>query len=387
LSSDKIKLVMIWARHSGNVTSVNDLVPYLDKSRFDVKYIYLSSAGANTEVIKKAGSDVFFLRDKEPVTGFSFLILHRLIQTLKQCKPDIIHCHGHKATVYGSLAARFVKIPVVISHVHGLARSKYIRRKVSQWYLYKKVDRILCVANSVREDVLKSHLLLPAEKVSVLENSIDFERFAHVSISKYQAKQMLGLPADAFVFGTAGRLVPTKGLSYLVDAFSKLTQVQPKAHLVLLGTGQCKEELQQQATDLSCGDRIHFPGFKPNIEQLIRGFDVFVLSSIAEGMPRVILEAMASGVPCIATNVGGNAEIINNQDVGFVVKPKDPEVLYEAMINVIQKPKEKLERIVAKAGERVRSSFSHEVVANKLKDFYEQEIRRYCENNKRQIGV
>jgi glycosyltransferase involved in cell wall biosynthesis len=374
LSSSKIKLVMVWARHSGNVTSVNDLIPYMNKNRFDVKYIYLSNAGADPEFIKKAGNDVFFLRDSVPVTGFNFTILSGMIKTLKQIKPDIVHCHGHKSIVYGSLASRFVKIPVLIAHVHGLARTKHTRRKISQWYLYRKVNRILCVANGVREDVLKSHWLLPAAKVSVLENSVDYERFANVTISKQEAKKMLGLPADASVFGTVGRLVPTKGLSYMVEAFAKVKQAVPRANLVLIGTGQCQEQLQKQAKDLSCSDSIHFPGYKANIEQLIRGLDVFVLSSIAEGMPRVILEAMASGVPCIAAKVGGIPEIINTEDVGFLVQPKESAALAQAMINIAQMPYEKLENLAEKGRERVRQYYSHKVVGRKLGNIYQDEL-------------
>jgi glycosyltransferase involved in cell wall biosynthesis len=387
LKDNRITLVMLWVKSSGNVTSVNDLVLRLDKKRFKVIFIFLTGSPADKNPLKEKGYEVFYLKESGRLEGFSFTILSGLIKTLKKCNPDIIHCHGHKATVYGSLASNVVKIPVVMAHVHGLDRSRSLRRKITNLFVLRKVSRILCVADSVRTDVLKNNWLLSPEKVSVLANSVDYERFANVPVAKSLARQMLGLPVDAFVCGTVGRLVPTKGLSYLIDAFAKFKKGHQPAHLVLLGTGQCKEELQQQAMELSCSDSVHFLGHKSNIEQLLKGFDVFVMSSVAEGMPRVLLEAMAAGVPCIATAVGGNPEIINTADLGFLVKPKDPDALAGAMNNAANISKEKLAILVEKAKERIRTVFSHEMVAKKLMNIYEEQMCCYYESQKKQTNV
>ena len=209
----------------------------------------------------------------------------------------------------------------------------------------------------------------------MLENSVDYERFADVSTSKEGAKKMLGLPPDVFVFGTAGRLAPTKGLIHLIEAFPKVKELKPSAHLVMLGDGPCRAELEQQVSDMSCRDSIHFLGYRDNIEQLLRGMDVLVLSSVAEGMPRVILEAMAAGVPCIATNVGGIAEIISGNDVGVLVPPKDSQALAEAMTKLANMTDEKLEKQVEKAQNRVRQFYSHQLIREKLRNLYESEFK------------
>lgn len=375
MEEDKITVALLWSKYSGNVTSVNDLVLGFDKERFNVIFIYLSGYGDEKNLLKEAGYEVFYLSNIKRINTFRFSILFRLVRILKEHNVDIVHCHAHKSTVYGTVAAVFAKTPVVMAHVHGLGRSRNFRRKLMNFFLFKKINKIVPVAKSVREDVLKNNWSVPEEKISVLENSIDYGRFADVSTSKEDAKKMLGLPSDAFVFGTIGRLAPTKGLSYLIKAFVSIKEQMPEAHLVLLGDGWLNSELEEQAMNAQCQDSIHFLGHRDNIEQLLRGMDVFVLSSVAEGMPRAILEAMAAGVPCVATEVGGIPEIISGNNVGVLVPPKDSEVLAEAMISIANMTDEKLEKQVGKAQNMVRQFYSHQIVREKLRKLYESEFK------------
>jgi len=382
LGKEKINLALLWPKYSIAGTSLNDLVLRLDKDRFNVIFVYLSGYGVDKNLMEEAGYKVFYLSNIEMVKEFHFSILFRLIKILKENNIDILHCHRHKSSFYGALAGILAKTPVVLSHVHGLSRTKNLGRRIVNFFLFKRFNRIIGCAKSVQDDVLRDNRFLSAEKVSVMENSVDYERFTKVSISKADAKQMLGLPPDAFVFGTVGRLAPTKGLSYLIEAFSKVKEKIPSAHLVLFGDGACRAELEQHASNLSCRDLIHFLGHRDNIEQLIKGMDVFILSSIAEGMPRAILEAMAAGIPCIATEAGGIPEIINSRDVGILVPPMDENALAEAMITLANTPKQKLKDLIEKARERVRTIFDHDVVKKKLENTYEMEMNHYYESDR-----
>jgi glycosyltransferase involved in cell wall biosynthesis len=378
LQENKINLALLWSKYSGNVTSVNDLILWLDKDRFNVIFVYLSGYGVDKNLIEEAGYKVFYLCNAKQIRTFRFSNLFKLIRILKEHKIDIIHCHAHNATVYGTIAATFARTSVVMSHVHGLNRSRNFRRKLVNFLLLWKVKRIIPVANSVKRDVLKSNWFLSAKKLSVLENSIDYKRFADVTVSKQEAKQMLGLPQDAFVVGTIGRLASTKGLPYLIEAFSKIKAQIPLAHFILLGDGGLRLELEKLVAKMPCCDSIHFLGYKTNIEALLRGFDVFVLSSVAEGMPRVIIEAMAAKVPCIATRVGGIPEIIDDENTGLLVPPKDSGALAKAMISIANATDEDREKIIQKAQSRVRQFYSHEVVMEKLRDLYESEYQSHC---------
>jgi len=350
---------------------VNDLVLRLDRKRFNILFVFLRGDAGERNSLAEAGYKVLYLSNARRINAFHFSVLFRLVKILKEHKVDVLHCHAHKATVYGAMAAALAGTPVVLAHVHGLGRSRNLRRKLTNLLLFRRVDRIICVANSVKEDVLRSNWCLPAGKVTVLENSVDYERFANVSVSKADAKQMLGMPADAFVFGTVGRLAPTKGLSYLMEAFGKVKKHKPSAHLVLLGDGPCRADLEQQASGISCQDSVHFLGHKSNIEQLMRGIDVFVLSSVAEGMPRAILEVTAAGVPCIATTVGGIPEVLDAPGTGRLVPPADANALAEAMITLARAPEPELQALIERARERIRTKFSHDVIKKKLENIYE----------------
>jgi len=370
LGKDKINLALFWSKYNSTVTSVNDLVLGLDKKRYKVIFIYLSGYGVEKNLIEEAGYKVFYLSDKKSIKAFRFSILFKLVKILKEKEIDILHCHRYKSSFYGALAGICAKTPVVLSHVHGLSRTRNRIRRILNYFSFKRFNRIIGCAKSVRDDVLKNNPSVAPEKVIALENSVNFELFNNVPITKADAKQMLGLPPDVFVFGTIARLAPTKGLSYLIDAFREVKEQKPSAHLVLLGDGRSRAELQEQASNTLCGDAIHFLGHRNNIEQLLKGMDVFVLSSVAEGMPLVILEAMAAGIPCIATRVGGIAEVISSDDVGILVPSKDSKALAKAMIDLGGASREQLEKYAEKARDRIQQFYSHDVVREKLSNLY-----------------
>jgi glycosyltransferase involved in cell wall biosynthesis len=378
LKKDKINLALLWSRYDGGVTSVGDLVLRLDKEHFNVIFIYLTRHGIETNFIEEAGYDVVYLSDIERIKGFRLSILYRLVRILKERNVDTLHCHGHKSTFYGTIAAMITKTPVVLSHVHGLGRTKNFKRKLANFLLFRKIVRFIAVANSVKEDVLRVNRFLSAEKLTVLENSVDYKRFADLSTTKEGAKRMLGFPSDALVFGTVGRLSPNKGQIYLIKAFVKVKQVIPSAHLIFTGDGPLRRNLEKDATKTGLLDSIHFLGRRDDIEKIYKAIDVFVLPSIgSEGMPRVILEAMAAGVPCIGTKVGGTPEVICNDDIGYVVEPGDSEALAEAMMKLAKITPDKRQKLVDNARQRIYSHYSHDVVMRKLENIYETEIKRY----------
>jgi len=383
LKEDKITLALLWSRYDGKATSVNDLVLRLDRKRFNVIFVFLRGEAGERNLLREAGYEVLYLSNAKKVNAFRFSVLSGLVRVLKEHKVDVLHCHAHKATVYGAMAGALARTPVVLAHVHGLGRSRNLRRKLTNLLLFRRIDRIIGVANSVTEDILKNNWFLSADKVSVLENSVDYGRFASVSVSKADAKQMLGLPSDAFVFGTIARFGPFKGHSFLISAFEKVKGKVPSAQLILVGEGPFKQDIQQQVAAVGMAGSVHFLGQRDDVPELLRAMDVFVLPSIgSEGMPRVLLEAMAVGVPCIGTKIGGTPEVLCNSDVGYLVPSKDADALAEAMTTLAHTPEQKLKNLVERARETIRANFSHDVVAKKLENTYEMEMNRYYESDR-----
>ena len=191
LGKEKINLALLWPEYGGKVTSVNDLVLGLDRNRFNVIFIYLSGYGVDKNLLEEAGYEVFYLSNIKLINAFRFSILLKLIRILRGHKVDVLHCHVHKPAVYGVMAAMFAGTRVVLSHVHGLGRSANFRRRLTNLLLSRRCSRIISVADGVKADVLRNNWHMPAEKVAVLENSVDYERFAGSSVDKTEARRML----------------------------------------------------------------------------------------------------------------------------------------------------------------------------------------------------
>jgi glycosyltransferase involved in cell wall biosynthesis len=369
MAKDKFKLAVLESKYSGAVTGVNDLVVRLDKERFEAIFIYLSGDPACENHLEKGGYRVCYLSTGKRMDIFRPAVLLKLVSVLRKNRIELLHCHAHKATQYGAIAGFFLRHLKIIAHVHGLGRSARLRRKSANYFFLNRIDRFLTVAASVKEDLIQSNWRIPASKVTVLENSVDYDRFAHVNITKEQIRRSLNAPPDAFIFGAVGRLAPTKGISYLIDAFSLVKKEFSQAYLLLVGQGPEEQQYSRQVQKLGLQDSVCFAGFRRDIEKVFRALDVFVISSVAEGMPRVLLEAKAAGIPCIGTRVGGIPAVLNDS-VGLLVEAQNCEALADAMKAMMRKNPEELGRLRTSAEQRARDLYSHAVVSEKLKNVY-----------------
>lgn len=320
----------------------------LDSRRFETICVYLTKNSDKPNFFKEKGCKVFYVSKKNRFRMFNPWVIWKLSRVLKREKVDILHCHRHKPTVYGVIAATLAGTPTVISHVHGMSRTKNLKRKLTNFFVFKKVNKIVTIGEAVREDVLKTNPSVQPDKVVSIGISIDYQRYVNVPLTKSQAKERLNLPQDSFVFGTVGRLAPTKGQTYLIRAFEKVKEALPSVQLILIGDGRLRNQLKYQAVETSYTDCVHFLGHRDDVPELLRAMDVFVFPSLAEGMGKALLEAMAAGVPCVGTKVGGIPEIIINNETGFLVPPKDEN-----------------------ANVRVQSEYNHKVIIRRLERLYE----------------
>jgi sugar transferase (PEP-CTERM/EpsH1 system associated) len=194
---------------------------------------------------------------------------------------------------------------------------------------------------------------VPARKVSTIYNGVDTQRYA--SGDRADARQALGIPVDWTVAGTVGRLDPVKDQACLIRAFARAAG-EAKRVLVIAGDGPCREELAALVKELAIGDRVRLLGERNDVPLILRALDVFVLSSIGEGISNAILEAMAAGLPVIATRVGGNVELVRDALTGRLIEPRRPEALAEALSAYFDDPV--LARAHGAAGrERVATDF------------------------------
>lgn len=371
----KVVIARLFLSYNGKVPSRAGVIMGLNPGRFETILIYLTKCSEEENFFEKKGYKAYYLYGNKLLNVFRVSILGKLVRILKDEKVDIIHCHRHKPTFYGAVAAAIAGTPSVLSHVHGITRTKNLRRKITNSFIFKKVDKILTVGEAVREDVLRNNPSVPGEKVVSIGNSIDYERFASVPLSKAQAKERLNLPADSFVFGTVGRMAPNKGQIYLIRAFAKVKKTLPTAQLIFVGNGRLRGELEKQAFDVVPDGSIHFPGRREDIPEVLRAMDAFVLPSIgSEGLPRSLLEAMAAGVPCIGANVSGIPEILDNGNGGYLAPPKDEDALAEEMLKLTKAAEHRLKQFIEDAKAKVRADYSHSVVIKRIEKLYENEM-------------
>jgi glycosyltransferase involved in cell wall biosynthesis len=377
LRDGKIIVARLWPRYEAKVPTRAPIIRGLDRERFETICVYLKkSSSLENTFAKESGFREYYLSKKKFFRVMNIPVIIRLSRIFRREGVDIVHCHHHQAAVYGTLAAWLAGTGVVLSHVHGMGRTTN-RRKFINSIIFKRISRVLTVGESVREDVLENNPLLTPEKVVSIGNSIDWPIFANEAITQAQAKEKLNLPAGATVFGTVGRMAPAKGHTYLLEAFAIVKRTCVNAHLLLIGEGRLREELEEQAQRIGLNDCIHFLGRRDDVSVCLRAMDVFVLSSVSsEGLPRAMLEAMASGVPVIGTRVSGIPEILAGGQFGKLVEPAQSEQLSAAMMEVCNLPLDEKERIGAAGLERVKSEYSHEKVLHMLAGIYEQELKK-----------
>jgi glycosyltransferase involved in cell wall biosynthesis len=371
---NKTVTARLLSRYVSGIPSRAPIMLSLDSEKFETIFIYLKKDSNEPNYFEQNGCRVYYISNKKYFRIFNLFAIFKLRKILKNEKVEILHCHMHQSTIYGTIAAKLARVPIILSHVHGINRTKTWRRRLINSLLLRKVSKVLTVGEATREDVLRSNPSLHHQQVVSIGNSVDYEQYANVQISKAQAKKSLGLDEASFVFGTVGRLVPTKGYSYLIDAFTEVKRTIPDAELILIGDGRLKDELAQQAKNTQYSESIHFLGRRDDITELLKGFDAFVLPSVAEGMPRALLEAMASGLPCIATDVGGIPEIVSDREFASLVPTANPQELAKAMIALAGMTNSERNELAERAKQRVEAKYCHERVINRLQDIYQNEM-------------
>jgi glycosyltransferase involved in cell wall biosynthesis len=330
---------------------------------------YLRGHDEEVTELEKFGHDVITLDiSKDKLRNFQPCAVLQLTKIMKERGIDIVHCQRHKPTVYGALAAYMAGQHLkVISHVRGLNRARRFRRKFLNRILYRRISRIIAVSNAVRDDIVRTTLMSSPNKVVTIYNGIDVKAFMDSDLTREEVRTQLGLKdKDAFVYGTVGRLVETKGQAVLLRAFARVNAKYPKSWLVFAGKGRLESELRALSAELNIHERVLFLGYRNDIPNVLKSYDAFVLPSIAEGLPGALLEAMTTGIPVIASRVGGVPEILNNPDLGTMVSPHSVDELASAMNVLYKMPEEQRYKIGKSLKERVLEGFSKEKMVSTI---------------------
>jgi glycosyltransferase involved in cell wall biosynthesis len=366
----KIIIARFWPKFDGNVPSIIPVILGLNPQKYETIIIYLTKNSDTPNILEQNRKNIFFVTQKPKLPFFKPIVFSKLFEILKSQKVDILHCHHHKATFYGTIAGKLAKVPIILDHVHGMGRTRNFNRKLLNRFLLPHVDKILAVSQTVKNDILQNNPTVNPEKVISIGNSIDYDYFASTVYDKYSARKKFGIPENSFVFGTAGRLAPTKGQKYLIKAFSQVKKRSTNAELLIAGTGWLQNKIERQASKENRSSFVHFLGYVDNMLEFYSAVDTFVLPSVAEGLPRTLMEAMAAGILCIATKAGGVPELLDNGRYGLLVPSKDTNVLADAMLKTINMPQQEKEAIISTAKKHIKKNYNHNAMIKKTEKIY-----------------
>ncbi len=294
----------------------------------------------------------------------------RVAKSLTKVGVDVVHTHNPQALVYGAPAAKLAGTACVHTK-HGVnpdpSRRMWLRRAAS-----RLVDAYVAVTPSLARIAMANHECDPT-RLHVVPNGIDTKRFALDLEARLRVRAELGIPETAWVVGTVGRLAPEKNQGLLIDAMSPM--LDPRRHLVIAGDGPDREALLARAKTTLRPELVHFTGARSDVEALLSAFDVFALTSNSEGLPLVLLEAMAEGLPVVATRVGGVPDLVEHGKTGFLVPPADCTALVSQLVWLSTRPQSALDAATSARG-HVLERHSLEHMSADYEALYERVRRR-----------
>jgi glycosyltransferase involved in cell wall biosynthesis len=254
-----------------------------------------------------------------------------LARLLRERRFDIVHSH---APLVGAAARLVAPAGTVLLHTEHNTWDRY--HPATRWVnaaTLARNERVWAVSEQVAETI---HLPrpLPLPTVEVMLHGVDAAAMKRGPEARTTARGLLGLAEDTLVFGTVGNLAVKKDQITMIRAFTSVHRQLPQSRLVLVGTGPREAYLRSLAQQLGVQDAVHFLGMRDDVPDLLPGFDVFVLSSLHEGLSIAVIEAMASGIPVISTRVGGIPQLITDGEDGVLVRPRDVEALARAMLRL-----------------------------------------------------
>jgi glycosyltransferase involved in cell wall biosynthesis len=257
-----------------------------------------------------------------------------LTANLERLSADVLLCHGYKANLLGRIAARRRGIPAISVSRGWTAESWRVRvyETLDRLHL-RRMDGVVAVSEAQAAKVRRCGV--PADRVRVIHNSIDVDRFTGPD-SNYEGKlRRLFRTPPARIVGAAGRLSPEKGFEVLAEAAARVRQRDTSVGFVVFGDGPCRERIARRISASGLGSAFVLAGFRADLDQFLPFFDLFVLPSYTEGLPNVVLESFAAGVPVVATAVGGTPEVVEDKASGHLVPAGNPQALADRILEAL----------------------------------------------------
>lgn len=272
--------------------------------------------------------------------------LWKLTKLMRKLKPDIVHTHNPRGGFLGRLAARFAGVPVVVHTLHEYPFRGYYNRFRTIIFIYMErfgayfSDSIITLSQSLRHALVETYGITRKSRITVLPLGFDLQSFANTKRHQGTFRDQWHIGYDVPLVGIIGRLMPVKNHRLFLDSASVVLKAIPDVHFVIVGDGDQRTALENYVNELGLSERVIFTGWQQHMERIYSDLDILVSSSLNEGTPVPIMEALSAGCPVVATDVGGLADLLDNGNLGVLVPSKDKDALSNAIIETLTHPPE-----------------------------------------------
>ncbi len=343
---------------------------------WDIVVVSMLPPKAYVEELEKAGIPVHSLNIRRRVPDP--LAIFRLARIIRKFKPHILHSHMVHANILARVVRPLAPVPVLICTAHNIDERG--KRGSGKWRIlaYRFTDFLCDLTTQVSQAGLERYVQIkavPKYKIRYIPNGVDTERFRPDPEARKLLRKELGVDAD-FVWIAVGRLDPQKDYPNMLQAFAQLWKQNPKARLLIVGDGPLRPEMENLAKELSIDSQVKFLGIRRDVPDLLNAADAYVMSSAWEGMPNVLLEASSTGLPIVATDVGGNSEIVVHGKTGFLVPPRDPNALAKAMLELMNLSEDERRKMGEEARRHIEANFSLERVVSMWEALYKELLEK-----------
>lgn len=358
----------------GGERAFAQIINSLDKNKYKI-YVACLSGGLFAEKIKNSATILpISLRNR-----FTPLVIWKLARMMKEKDIQVVHSQGARADFFARIAGKIAKVPAVVStnpmpverfNVGWLRRVIYnILDRFSERFVY----RFIVVSEALKHRLIEKHKISP-QRIVRIYNGIEIKEYNADLKNISNIRDEFNISPDACLVGAIGRLVLEKGLTYFMQAIRDIVRgdlhIANKIKFLIVGEGYARRELEYLVRRLDIKEKVIFTGFRKDIKAILQELDILVLSSILEGHPIILLEAMAMAKPVVATNIEGMNEIVIDGLTGMLVPPKDSHALAEAVVCLL-KDNKKAQEMAQAARKMVEEKFDIKDKINQYKQLYE----------------
>jgi len=366
-----LELRSVWGTGGGPEKTILLGAAQADPSRYAVTVCYIRDERDTVFNIDQRAKDLGVeYVDVRERNSFDWRVFPALRRIIRERGIDIVHAHDYKTDLLALLLARAENV-IPFSTAHGFSG---MSRKDRAYYfvdrrLLARFPRVVVVSGRLKQELLDAGAR--PGRVTVIPNSVDHRQFQREDARwRAEARTRLQASPEQFVIGTVGRLEEVKRLDLLLDAFAPIAREHPHAVLAVVGDGPLKDALHAQAARLGLTARCRFMGHQSDVRLLLHGFDAYAQSSVSEGSPNAVLEAMAMSIPVVATDAGGTTDIMDHGVHGLIVPPLDVDALRAGIASLMTDTAGARTRAIA-ARARVEDELSFERRMRRLETIYD----------------